>query len=152
MQKGAPCGAHSEMTSMTDRISNTFATIREKFHHIAILGGPQYAAVLLMHDVEGSLFVSEFNQWLWSPRNGSVSRILTDQELENLVSPIEVFRTLLLSAEDAMIQLLHQLDCVQAYVHGDRNVWKAPGSSQADIIIREVYRLQVQSALPKFVM
>ncbi len=134
---------------MTNRISNAFTTIREKFHHIAMLGGPQYAGVLRMRDTEGRLFVSELNQWLWSPRSGLASRILTDQELENLVSPIEVCRTLLLSAQDTLIHLLHQLECVQADVHNNRNVWKEPGSSHAETILSELFRLQVQPTYPK---
>jgi hypothetical protein len=119
--------------------------IREKCHHIAVLGGPQYAAFLWMRDVEGKLYVSELNQWLWSPRSGLASRILTDQELEGLLSPLEVCRTLLLSAEDTMIQLIHQMDCVQARVHTERTWCSESGISQADLIIGELFRLQIQS-------
>lgn len=125
---------------MTNKSSTVFTIIRNKFHHVAMLGGPQYAGVLRMRDTEGRLSVSELNQWLWSPRSGLASRILTDQELEELVSPIEVCRTLLLSAEDAMIHLLHQMDCVHAHVHRNRTVRKEPGRSQAEVIISELFR------------
>ena len=94
-------------------------------------------------------FTYRSSAWLWSPRSGLASRFVTDQELENLISPIELCRTLLLSAEDTMIQLLHQMDCVEASVHRNRGAWKVPGSSQADVIINELFRLQVQSATPK---
>lgn len=137
---------------MSDKISNTFAIIREKFHHIAVLGGPQYAAVLRICHLEGRLYVTEYCQWLWSPQSGSEPSILTDQELEYLVSPIEVCRTLLLSAEDTMIHLLHSMDCVLEHVLRERTVWKEPGTSRADVIINELFRLQVQSASPKYVM
>jgi hypothetical protein len=134
---------------MSNKVSNAFTTIREKFHHIAVLGGPQYAAVLRMRNSDGRLYVSEFGQWLWSPRSGLASRIVTNQDLENLVSPIELCRTLLLSAQDTMINLLHQMDCVEAHVHRNRALWKVPGISQTDVIINELFRLQVQSATPK---
>lgn len=43
---------------MTNKISNAFTIIRDKFHHIAMLGGPQYAAVLRIRDLEIRLYVS----------------------------------------------------------------------------------------------
>lgn len=137
---------------MSDTISDTFAVIRDKFHNIAVLGGPQYAAILRICGLEGRLYVSEYCQWLWIPQSGLDPRILTAQELEDLVSPIEVCRTLLLSAEYTMIHLLHGMDCVLEHVLRERTVWKEPGSSRADLIISELFRLQVQSGFPKYVM
>lgn len=134
---------------MANKISNSFTTLREKFHHVAVIGGPQYGATLKIHGANGRLFVSELNQWFWSPQSGLPSCILTDQELENLISPIDVCRTLLLSAEDTMIQLFHQMDCVCAYVQKNRSARKEPGSSQSDMIISELFRLQVLSAAPR---
>jgi hypothetical protein len=41
------------------------------------------------------------------------------------------------------------MDSVEAYVHGNRAVWKVPRVSQTDVIINELFSLQVQSATPK---
>ena len=130
---------------MTNGINNAFTTIRETFHHIAAMGGPQYAGVVRIRDVEGRLCVSEFNQWLWGTQSTPNSRILSDQELEDLISPLEVLRTLLWAAEDSMIQLFHELDCVQARVRRNRILNQEPGRSEADVVISELFRLRVHS-------
>jgi hypothetical protein len=140
--------AEIQVTKMMNQISNTFTTIRERFRHIAVLGGPQYAAVLRISNVEGQLYVSELNQWVWSPRSGLPSHVLADQAIED-ISPLDVCRTLLLSAENTMIQLLHQMDCVRANLHKNRVAWREPGNSEDDVIIRGLFRLQVQSVSPK---
>ena len=70
----------AEMNQMILERSNTFTTIREKFHHLALLGGAQFAANLTVDNTEGQLFVSGMNQWLWSSPSGLGSRTFTDQE------------------------------------------------------------------------
>jgi len=124
---------------MVHEASNTFTTIREIFHPIALLGGRQYAAYLRIRKVEGRLYVTEHNQWLWSSLSGEEPRILTDWELEALVSPLDVCRTLLFSAQDAMNELLSQIDCVQVPL---TPTWTEPGRGYADEIISEVFRLK----------
>jgi hypothetical protein len=136
-----------EVTQMTE-IRNAFTIIRDNFHHVARLGIRQYAATLRMRGVEGRLYVSGLNQWEWSPLSGLASCILTDKELESLVSPIEVCRTLLRSGEDTMIQLLHQMDCVEARVCTNSTAWMEPGTSQTEVIINELFRPQVRSVSP----
>jgi len=86
--------------------SNTFTTIREKFHHLVLLGGAQFAANLTVDHTEGQLFVKVVNQWLWSSPSGLGSRTFTDQELERMLSLLEVCQTLLDSAEDTLM-----IDC-----------------------------------------
>jgi len=127
---------------MAHEASNTFTTIRKIFHPIALLGGCQYAAYLRIGKVEGRLYVSEHNQWLWSPLSGEEPRILTDWELEALVSPLNVCRTLLFSAQDAMNELLRQIDRVQAPL---TPTWTEPGSRYADEIISELFQLKRRS-------
>jgi hypothetical protein len=127
---------------MAHEDSNTFTTIRERFHPIALVGGRQYAAFLRIRKVEGRLYVSEHNQWLWSPLCGSESRILTDWELEELASPLDVCRTLLFSAQDAMNELLRQIDGVHEPF---TPTWTEPGRRYADEIISEIFQLKSKS-------
>ena len=127
---------------MAHEASNTFTTIRERFHPIALVGGRQYAAFLRIRKVEGRLYVSEHNQWLWSPLCGSESRILTDWELEELASPLDVCRTLLLSAQDAMNELLRQIDGVHEPL---TPTWTEPGRRYADEMISELFQLKSKS-------
>ena len=54
---------------MAHEAGNNFTTIREIFHPIALLGGRQYAGYLCVCRVEGRLYLSEQNQWLWLPLN-----------------------------------------------------------------------------------
>jgi hypothetical protein len=127
---------------MAHEASNTFTTIRERFHPIALVGGRQYAAFLRIRKVEGRLYVSEHNQWLWSPLCGSESRILTDWELEELASPLDVCRTLLFSAQDAMNELLRQIDGVHEPL---TPTWTEPGRRYADAMISELFQLKSKS-------
>jgi hypothetical protein len=127
---------------MVQEASNTFTTIREKFHPIALVGGRQYAAYLRIRKVEGRLYVSEHNQWLWSPLSSEEPRILTDRELEELVSPLDVCRTLLFSAQDAMNELLRQIDCVHEPL---TPTWTEPGRRYADEIISGIFQLKSKS-------
>lgn len=127
---------------MAHEASNTFTTIRERFHPIALVGGRQYAAFLRIRKVEGRLYVSEHNQWLWSPLCGSEPRILTDWELEELASPLDVCRTLLFSAQDAMNELLRQIDGVHEPL---TPTWTEPGRRYADEIISELFQLKSKS-------
>jgi len=127
---------------MAHEASNTFTTIRERFHPIALVGGRQYAAFLRIRKVEGRLYVSEHNQWLWSPLCGSESRILTDWELEELASPLDVCRTLLFSAQDAMNELLRQIDGVHEFL---TPTWTEPGRRYANEIISQIFQLKSKS-------
>jgi hypothetical protein len=81
------------------------------------------------------IYVFKFGPVAVKPSKRLASRIVTDQELQNPVSPIEFCRTLLLFAD--------QMDCGEAHVHKTRAAWKEPGISQGDIIINELCRLQV---------
>jgi len=127
------------VTPMAHEAGNTFTTIRKIFHRIALLAGPQYAAFLRIRKVEGRLYVSEQNQWFWSPLSGEEQHILTDCQLEELVSPLYVCRTLLLSAQDAMNNLFRQIDSVQAPL---TPTWTEPGRRYADEIIISVFQLK----------
>jgi hypothetical protein len=127
---------------MTHEGSNTFTTIRERFHPIALVGGRQYAAFLCIRKIDGRLDVTEHNQWLWSPLSGEEPRILTDWELEELVSPLDVCRTLLFSAQDAMNELLRQIDCVHEPL---TPTWTEPGRRYADAMISELFQLKSKS-------
>jgi hypothetical protein len=92
--------------------------------------------------VEGRLYVSEHNQWLWTPLSGEEPRILTDWELEELASPLDVCRTLLFSAQDAMNELLRQIDCVHEPL---TPTWTEPGRRYADAMISELFQLKSKS-------
>lgn len=127
---------------MAHEASNKFTTIREIFHPIALLGGRQYVAYLCVRKGEGRLHVSEDNQWLWSPLSGEEQHLFADRQLEELVSPIDVCRTLLLSAQDGMIGLFRQIDSVQALL---TPTWTEPGRRNANEIISNVFRLKSRS-------
>ena len=127
---------------MAHEDSNTFTIIRERFHPIALVGGRQYAAFLRIRKVEGRLYVSEHNQWLWSPLSGEESRILTDWELEELASPLDVCRTLLFSAQDALNELLRKIDGVHEPL---TPTWTEPGRRYADAMISEIFQLKSKS-------
>jgi len=127
---------------MAHEASNTFTTIRERFHPIALVGGRQYAAFLRIRKIDGRLDVTEHNQWLWSPLSGEEPRILTDWELEELASPLDVCRTLLFSAQDAMNELLRQIDGVQEPLNP---TWTEPGRRYAAEIISKLFQLKSKS-------
>ncbi len=128
---------------MAHEASNTFTTIREIFRPIALLGGHQYAACLSIRKVKGRLYLSDDDQWSWSPLSGEEPRILTDWELEALLSPLDVCRTLLLSAQDLMVHLLRQIDCLSDCAARDCALpWVIPSRWYEDRIIREVFRLR----------
>jgi hypothetical protein len=134
------------MNQMILERNNSFTTIRKKFHHLALLGGAQFAANLTVDNTEGQLFVSVMNQWLWSSPSGLGSRTFTDQELERLLSPLEVCQTLLDSAEDTLIGLKHKMNCVCNRVISSGT---APlGRSQCDVILSELFAPPVDSYRP----
>jgi hypothetical protein len=122
---------------MTHEASNNFTTIREIFHPIALLGGRQYAAYLCICKVEGRLYLSEQNQWLWSPLKGEKLHILADWQLEELVSPLEVCRTLLLSAQDTMKELLRRIDCAHPTL---TSLWTESGRRYTADVICDVFQ------------
>jgi hypothetical protein len=127
---------------MAHEAGNTFTTIREIFHPIALLAGPQYAARLRIRKVEGRIYLTDYSQWLWSPLSGEEPRILTEWELEELVSPLDVCRTLLLSAQDAMVSLFRQIDSVHPPL---TPTWTEPSRRHADEVISCVFHLKRRS-------
>jgi hypothetical protein len=127
---------------MALEVTNTFTTIRGIFHPIALVGGRQYAAFLRIRKVEGRLYVTEHNQWMWSPLSGGEPRILTDWELGELVSPLDVCRTLLFSAQDAMNELLRQIDGLHEPL---TSTWTEPGHRYVDAMISEIFQLKSKS-------
>ena len=127
---------------MAHEASNTFTKIREIFHPIALLGGRQYVAYLCVRKGEGRLHVSEDNQWLWSPLIGEEQHLFADRQLEELVSPLDVCRTLLFSAQDAMNELLRQIDCVHEPLTPK---WTESGRRYADAMISELFQLKSKS-------
>jgi len=131
---------------MINTVGNAFTIIREKFHHIAVIGGPQAAGDLQRGEIAGLLAVTELNQWLWTPHNGSPAQILTDTEIESLSDPIEVFRTLTLSGQVVMLQLFHDIESVQADVQRNSDLRLMVGRSRSEVIIDQVFRMQSQSS------
>jgi len=130
-------------TPMAHEAGNTFTTIREIFHPITLFGGAQYAACLSILKVKGRLYLLEDNQWSWRPLSGEEPRTLTDWELEELLSPLDVCRTLLCSAQDVMIDLLRQIDCLSdSQARACALAGVIPGNCYENIIIREVFRLR----------
>jgi len=122
---------------MAHEAGNNFTTIREIFHPIALLGGRQYAGHLCIRRVEGRLYLSEQNQWLWLPLNREKQHILADWQMEELVCPLELCRTLLLSAEDTMKKLLRRIDCAHSTL---TSIWTESGRRYAAEIICDVFQ------------
>jgi hypothetical protein len=133
---------------MAHTVANAFTIVREKFQHIAVIGGAQFAGNLQIDGIEGHLTVSEQRQWVWVSLKGSRSQVLTDKDLETVADPVDVCRTLALSGQDVMIQLFHNIDCVQADVQKNRE--RVAGKSTGEIVIDQLFRLQ-QPASPKSV-
>lgn len=131
---------------MAHEAGNNFTTIREIFHPIALLGGRQYAAYLRICRVEGRLYLSEQNQWLWVPLNRKEQHILADWQLEELVLPLEVCRTLLLSAEDTMKELLRRIDCAHPTL---TSIWTDSGRRYAADVIRDVFQRNRRQRYPR---
>lgn len=121
---------------------NVFAVIRERFWHIAQVAGPQFASIVEYQSKQGRLAVSELNQWVWAPSDETgPAIILSDKDVESMVLPLTVCRNLLLTSQDSVISMIHQLDVIrdQTYRQNERPVGD---ENIDDAVIKRLFALQ----------